>query len=319
LNETWSRIPDRGSVAVARFGAWCYRWFGAQVLAALAYLAVTYFFLTDGRRRRASLAYLRRVHATPRGREVLGRPPTTSDAFRHFRTFTATLLDRAEMWLGDAEAFSFDVHGFEPFERLAEEKRGAIIVGSHLGNFDALRLLAVEKRFAANVLMYVRNAPVINSVFREVAPETEMHVIPIEEGSLKAAFEIRACIDRGELVAILGDRVEPRDSSHLHTVGLLGDEVRLPTAAFELALLLGCPLFMMTGIRRGPLKYEVFIERLHESGRPPRAKRRAAAERLLEVYAAQLERLCQEAPYQWFNFYDYWGDESPRPRSGGSG
>lgn len=307
----WARIPDRGSVAAARFGAWCYRHFGAGVLRVLADLTVTYFFLTDGARRRASLAYLRRVHATPRGRERLGHAPTLRDAYRHYWAFKQNLLDRAALWMGDPSAFEFDVHGFEPFERLAAEKRGAIIVGSHLGSFDALRLLAVRERFVANVLMYVRNAPVVNSVFRELSPETEMRVIPIEEGSLKAAFEIRSCLDRGELVAILADRVEPQDRSHQHPLRILGGEVRLPTAAFELALLLGCPLFMMTAIRRGPLRYEVFIERLSDAVRLPRAARRAEAERLLEAYAGHLERLCQEAPFQWFNFYDYWGDERP--------
>ncbi len=26
-------------------------------------------------------------------------------------------------------------------------------------------------------------------------------------------------------------------------------------------------------------------------------------------YARRLERYCLMAPYQWFNFYDYWADE----------
>jgi len=249
------------------------------------------------------------VHATPRGREALGHAPTWRDAYRHYRAFERSLLDRAEMWLGDPSKFDFEVHGFEPFGRLAEEKRGAIVVGSHVGSFDALRLLAVRKRFVTNVLMYVRNAPVINSVFRELSPDVEMRVIPIEEGSLKSAFEIRACVERGELVAILGDRIEPNDrSGEPHAVELLGGEVRLPTAAFELALLLGCPLFMMTAVRRGPLRYEVFIEELSKGVRLPRARRRAEAERLLDAYAAHLERICQDFPLQWFNFYDFWGD-----------
>jgi len=35
----------------------------------------------------------------------------------------------------------------------------------------------------------------------------------------------------------------------------------------------------------------------------------------LERYAATLESLCREAPYNWFNFYDFWAeaDASPSP------
>jgi predicted LPLAT superfamily acyltransferase len=29
-------------------------------------------------------------------------------------------------------------------------------------------------------------------------------------------------------------------------------------------------------------------------------------------YARRLERYCIMAPYQWFNFYDYWSDEDRR-------
>ena len=30
----------------------------------------------------------------------------------------------------------------------------------------------------------------------------------------------------------------------------------------------------------------------------------------LRDYVARLERLCREAPYNWFNFYDYWREDS---------
>ncbi len=28
----------------------------------------------------------------------------------------------------------------------------------------------------------------------------------------------------------------------------------------------------------------------------------------MERYVAMLEALCREAPYNWFNFYDFWAD-----------
>ena len=48
--------------------------------APLVYAVVTYFFVTDARGRRASLAYLRRIHADPRGRETLRRRADRIDA-----------------------------------------------------------------------------------------------------------------------------------------------------------------------------------------------------------------------------------------------
>jgi predicted LPLAT superfamily acyltransferase len=28
----------------------------------------------------------------------------------------------------------------------------------------------------------------------------------------------------------------------------------------------------------------------------------------MQVYVQRLESLCREAPYNWFNFYDFWAD-----------
>jgi predicted LPLAT superfamily acyltransferase len=33
----------------------------------------------------------------------------------------------------------------------------------------------------------------------------------------------------------------------------------------------------------------------------------------LERYVATLEALCREAPYNWFNFYDFWADAETSP------
>ena len=32
----------------------------------------------------------------------------------------------------------------------------------------------------------------------------------------------------------------------------------------------------------------------------------------LERYVARLESLCREAPYNWFNFHDFWAEDVAR-------
>jgi predicted LPLAT superfamily acyltransferase len=31
--------------------------------------------------------------------------------------------------------------------------------------------------------------------------------------------------------------------------------------------------------------------------------------RLLERYVARIEETCRRHPFQWFNFFDFWGEE----------
>ena len=305
----WNRVAERGSLWGLRFTVGCYRLLGRRLTHLIVRIVVTYFFLTDAPGRRASLAYLKRIHATEAGREKLGNdPPGLRHCFEHYRTFAVAIVDRLAIWLGNGEDFTYEISGIERFDQLAEERRGAIIVGAHLGNFDALRLLAKRMNRAVNVLMYTANAPLINSVISELSPDADTRVITADPHSVQAVFAVRECLRRGEHVAILGDRVEPGKKSRVTTVSMLGGNVPLPQAPVLLAAALGCPLMLMVALSDGSGHYRVFAEPLAESVKLPRAGRDAAIKELLEAYSARLEYFCTQAPYQWFNFYDYWGE-----------
>ena len=306
----WSRVAERGSLWGLRLTVWCYRNFGRTLSLALVHAIVAYFFLTDRAGRRASRAYLRRVYVTPEGRSSLGHAPGTWASFLHYREFALAIFDRLAIWFGRDDEISVEAHGTELIDRVTEQGRGAIIVGAHLGSFDVMRLLAARVGVTVNVLMYTANAPQINRIFRDLAPDAETRVIQSGRDPLQTAFEIRECVERGEMVAILGDRVEPGDRGRTRPVQLLGDPVELPEGPFLLACLLRCPVFLMLGLRREPGHYEVFTEELVDGADFERGEREKAIEESLTAYAERLERRCLEVPYQWFNFFDYWREES---------
>lgn len=308
-SASWARIAERGSIWGIRFTAGCYRVLGRRLSLPLVHAVVSYFFLTDARRRRASLAYLRRVHADPRGRESLPRPPGLRECYRHYRTFGLAIVDRLAIWFGRDREFAFTTHGLDYVDELGRQGRGALLLGSHLGSFDALRLLAKRAGSVVNVLMFTANAARINQVLREAAPELEARVIQVDPGSVQSVFTIRERLRRGEHVAILADRIEVGERDRALAVPLLGGTARLPQAPILLAGLLGCPLVSVVALREGPGRYEVFVEVLAERVVLPREGREAAVAALLARYAGELERHCLRRPYQWFNFFDYWGDE----------
>jgi predicted LPLAT superfamily acyltransferase len=295
----WTQIAERGSLLGLRFSVWCYRTFGRGFATVLAHGIVGYFFLTDRAGRRASAAYLRRV---------LGRAPRFGESFLHYRAFALAIVDRVALWLGQGDEFRFETHGMELFDRLSEQGRGCIILGAHLGSFDALRLLAERQRTVVNVLMFTAHARRINAVLRELSPEVEARVIQVTPGSVQAIFEVRRCLARGEHVAMLADRVEPADRGRTGCVPLLGGRVALPQAPFLMAHLMGCPVALMLGLRRGPAHYEVFAEEIADRVKLPRDDREPELQRLLARYASRLEHYCRRTPFQWFNFFDYWHD-----------
>ncbi len=292
----------------------CYRWLGRGLARLLVVPIVAYFFLTDAAGRRASLAYLTRVFATPEGARALGAKPGLRHVFRHYLEFGLAILDRVGFWLGDPESFELRVHGGEELERVREEKRGALVLGSHLGSFDAMRLLAaLHSPIAVHVLMYTRHAARINAIFEELRAlrprDPRVRVIQIEPGSAAHVLEARACVERGEVVAVLADRVPPGEAHRVARVRLLGGSAELPQGPFLLAALLGCPVLSMVGLRRGLGAYEIHVERLSDGMDFPRERRAAAVTEQCQAFADRIAAWCLHAPYQWFNFHEFWKED----------
>jgi len=313
----WVGRAERGSLAAAKLGLALYRLLGRRAFGVLLRAATAYFFATGRRSREASLAYLRRIAAHPDASPSLGRPPGLRDAFRHSHEFSTHVLDRVCLWMGALDELDFVHSGADALRALEDASargRGAIFLGSHYGSFDMLRTLAGSFRVPVSVVMYTANAPVLQAVAGELAPDVGMNVIAVAPGSPRATFEIRARLERGEIVAILADRAGPADAERTVAVDFLGAKARLPRGPFEIAILLRCPVLLATARRIGDARYEVGVEPFYD-GRPvARADREREVESLARAYAAQLERACLADPFQWFNFYDYW-DAGADPHS----
>ena len=75
------------------------------------------------------------------------------------------------------------------------------------------------------------------------------------------------------------------------------------------------PVVFMAGLYHGGDRYELRFASSPTSR--PRADRQRArrADRAprWQRYVATLEALCREAPYNWFNFYDFWADADAAP------
>jgi predicted LPLAT superfamily acyltransferase len=118
-------------------------------------------------------------------------------------------------------------------------------------------------------------------------------------------LDVKACIDRGELVALLGDRPGVREE-RVAEVTFLGAIARLPTGPYLLAHMLSCPVYMVAGLFTPPNRYDLYCEPFAESVHLPRQTRAKAAAEHAQKYAEMLETYARKAPYNWFNFFDFW-------------
>ena len=317
--SAWHLREERGSLLGMRILAWFYRWIGWRVAHVFVYPVVTYFFLTDRSGRRSSLEYLRRVRAA--GAIGFDHDPSWRDVFRHYMEFGTTILDRIGFWLARREEFDFTIKGIEELERVVKEGRGAVVLGSHLGSFDAMRLAAaMSSPLTIKVLMYVQHAARVNEIFRQMGEisgsDTTIGVIQVEPGSVTHILKVKKAIARGEVVAILADRHHPNERGRGVEVNFLGNRASLPQGPLLMAAALGCPVLLMAGLRSGTRKYEIHVEFFADPLKISRRDRAAQLQYHAQKYADWLAKLCTLAPLQWFNFYDYWDLESHETNGG---
>jgi predicted LPLAT superfamily acyltransferase len=314
----WHVLRERGTGLSLRLVVGLYRLLGRRVCSLLVLPVMVYFFVTGGGARRASRQYLARLHAWSDGRLPRGRPPGWWDGLLHFRQFGLNILDRVAFCLGARGEFDVVVHGREHLTALRDAGQGAVLVSAHLGSFDALRLYSGREGATLNVLMFVRHAPMINALFKQLDPSIDLRMITPDFGSVGWLFDLRERVAAGELVGILGDRLGPSEGHRTSRLPFLGAPAPFSHGAVLMAHLLRCPLLMIVGLRRDHRTYEVFVDRLAERVVLPSRGREAAAEALLETYVRRLEGYCARAPYQWFNFYDFWSGAQPAAAPAGA-
>jgi predicted LPLAT superfamily acyltransferase len=298
----WTSARERGSRLALRFLLSCVRTIGHGPMVVLLTPIALYFTLTAGAARRASRDYLARI------RRVRGEAgsPGLLDVYRHIYSFAQDILDRLALWAGAIDDFEFELHGRENMEDLIEQGRGALLLGAHIGNFDMLRVIARDAGIPVNVVMYTANAARINEAFEELDPECRVRIIDLDPSSAKMTFEIKCCIERGEFVAVLADRLLPGARKRIAYATFLGESAPFPQNPFLLSSLLDLPVVLTIALRSGRRKYDIYIEAISAGDPVSPASRTKSVQQQIEHFAARLEHFCLQAPYQWYNFHDFW-------------
>jgi predicted LPLAT superfamily acyltransferase len=294
----WRQIPEAGTVLGIRLLVLLARTFGRRIAGWFLYLVALYYAFVRGLARRASRDYLRRV----------GQRATFGNVVRHLHTFAQVSLDRLFFLTGRWEPFRFEHPNHDQLVAAGKTGRGVLLLGAHLGSFEVMRCRAKQLGVPINVVADYSNAERVNRVARSLAPDVETRLISIAGDPLPAMLAIRAAIDRGELVAILGDRPPATSAGHERVViaPFLGADAAFPAGPWLLAHALRCPVYFVAGVFTPPNHYALHFELLADEVRLDRKGRAAALARYVRAYAAMLETHARSAPMNWFNFYDFW-------------
>jgi predicted LPLAT superfamily acyltransferase len=296
----WTQRKERSNIPLMRFMTWLSLRLGRRVSRIVLSPASAYFMLFSPAACKASRAYLTRV---------LGRPATWLDVWRHLIVFGATIHDRIYLLNDRFDLFDLRVHGRDVMRDTLAEGHGAFLMGAHLGSFEVMRALGrTQPNLRVAITMYEDNARRTSKILASINPAAKQDVIGL--GQVDSMLKVREYLDTGSMIGILADRTilgDTRDS--VRRVDFLGAPAAFPLGPLHMAAMLRRPVIFMTGLYRGGNRYDIHFETLADFSKVERGKRAAEVQAALTRYAALLEKHCRAAPYNWFNYFDFWHAE----------
>lgn len=297
----WARKRERSNVATIKLMAWIAVTFGRRLARLVLHPITIYFLIFSPSAARHSRRFLRRA---------LGRQPVFKDHYRHILCFASTLLDRVYLLRAGPDDFKITLTGHVKVAEAARQDPGCFLVGAHLGSFESLRVVGDQiGGLKVAMVMYPDNARLLNQTLEALAPKTKPHVIAL--GQAAAMLAVRDWLDAGGVAGILGDRslhADPQATRALR-VPFLGKEAEFIDGPMRLAALLKRRVFFMVGLYQGGAHYDVRLHELADFRDVAPHDREIRIREAMLAYVATLETLAREAPYNWFNFHDFWNED----------
>ena len=281
---------------------------------ALIFPIAFFYFLVSKTARECSVEYQKQL------REFTGRKiPARISSYRQILSFAFCIVEKMEGWLGKIkfDKIQYQNDDINDIISLLRSGKGALLITSHLGNMELLRSLSDynEQLVGREVPVYVFMDVKLNNNFSEtlksINPKFSFHVINSEEIGPDSMVNLMDAVENGALVVISGDRTSANERDKVIRVNFLGKEASFPYGVFLIPFLLKVPVYFMFGLRSKlslfDSKQNVYIEKCHINFDCPRSEREHNIIMCCGEFVSKLEKFCILYPYQWYNFFKFWG------------
>src|SRR3989339_1151312 len=279
------------------FGDWIFTWMSRII-------AAGYFFIFPGRVR-VSVEFYRALFPDARWWFHL------RCAWRQYQNFTTVFVDRIRTRDEDDRDIQFSSSGWKGFEREIDNGHGAIVLMSHMGNWDVAASLMTMKRKGIKLLLYMgaKAKEQIESVQKKELSDKGVRIVAAEssDSSSLNALEGLRFLKSGGVVSLAGDKLWYPDQRWVR-VPFLGKTARLPEFPHVFAQVSKAPLFIFFTFRTGPGSYVFILSDPIRIACASKKDRPRAVETSAREYAGMLEETLKAHPYEWYHFEPFLED-----------
>lgn len=222
-----------------------------------------------------------------------------SATYKNHCLFGQTVIDKFAMYAG--HKFQIAYQGLESYQKLLELPDAFIQLSAHIGCSEILGYsLHVDK--PCNVLVYGGEKASLMGYRKASFGDMNIRMIPVGMENTNSDAIVEA-LDRGEILSAFADRMMNINKVVVST--LHGSKVNLAKGPFSLATTRGIEVIMASTMKEKDGSYTAYFTPLPYDKSLSKSEQR---QQLADAYTAEIERLLDMYPYQWFNYSDLWVD-----------
>lgn len=272
-----------------------------------------FYYIFSARARHETRLYQKQLISYTHGEKIKFPHP-----LRQIISFSLCVLEKIEGWSGKFELnrIDFQNDSIDELRRQLSEGKGALLIGSHLGNIEMLRSLAsfnrtgVDRPVPVTAIMAVKATEKFNKTLAEMNPGSALNIISPDSIGPDTICQLSECIEKGGLVVIAADRTSANARNRYISEIFLGKEAPFPYGTFLIAALLNVPTYFVFALRKRNVmlypKYNMYVRKSDISFSCTRSERENRIKTMCAEFCRELESLCREYPFQWYNFYNFW-------------
>ena len=300
--NNWVYIKEKGTITGIRIMLFVYRKGGHRLFRILLFPVVFFYFLCNSKLRRDSKDYLltikKETDDLPKINFIL--------SFWHILEFGYSLIDKFSVWMGEIKIDQVKLHSSELFDELFSNKQGAIIVTSHLGNFEVSSALSQHHpQMNLTVLHYTEHAKKFNFLLNQLKMKSNIEMLQVTDLDITVAMKLSKRVRRGEFIAISADRLSVNHPKASVPCNFFNRKALFPNGPYVLASVLQVPIILLTCVKRKG-KYNIYFDKISEGKRIFKHERQDFIKDKAQLFAKRLEYYTKKNPLQWFNFFDFW-------------
>ena len=224
-------------------------------------------------------------------------------AWSQFHNFTDVFFDR--FMLQEFDDIHYTSEGMEYLEQALQKKNGAILLMSHIGNWEMAAHLLKRNLPDMNLLLYmgVKHKEQIEGIQKKCLSQNGVRVIAVDHqgGSPFDIVEGIHFIHSGGMVSLTGDLIWKKDQ-RIVPVKFLGHDALFPETPYLFALLSGAPIFIFFAFRTGRKTYHFSLSEPIFVKASSRGERTAVIRQAAQRYSDILEETVRCYPLQWYHF-----------------